>query len=202
MGRTQQLCRLAALVLTFAGPCGHGAAAQDMRAPAPMPLALTSVIDSKDGSRGLRAEMDIAAPPAVVWAVLVDCATAPRHVPGMKSCKILSRDVSGLWDIREHRVRLPWIPLVLRNVVRSDYDPERRLHYQKADPGGQRLDGEWRLTPIKGGQATHVNYEGYVTAPWPIPEPLLRAYVIKGMEAVRAESLARLRPLTTVAARP
>jgi uncharacterized protein YndB with AHSA1/START domain len=158
-------------------------------------LDLTPVRDARDGSHGLRAEFDIAAPIFAVWAVLVDCDTAPQHVPGMKSCKVLEQDRAGLWDIREHRVKLPWFPLVLRNVVRSDYEPLTRLRYQKARPDGQRLDGEWRLTPINGGAATHIVYVGYLTGVLPIPELILRAYVREGIEAVRLESLSRARVL-------
>ena len=158
-------------------------------------VELTPVLDARDASHGLRAEFDIAAPIAVVWAVLVDCDTAAQHVPGMKSCKVLEQDRGGLWDIREHRVKLPWFPLVLRNVVRSDYDPLARLRYQKAKPDGQRLDGEWRLTSINGGAATHIVYVGYLTGVLPIPELILRAYVREGIEAVRTESLSRARAL-------
>ncbi len=158
-------------------------------------LDLTPVRDARDGSHGLRAEFDIAAPISIVWAVLIDCDTAPQHVPGMQSCKVLEQDRAGLWDIREHRVKLPWFPLVLRNVVRSDYEPLTRLRYQKARPDGQRLDGEWRLTPINGGAATHIVYVGYLTGVLPIPELILRAYVREGIEAVRTESLSRARAL-------
>lgn len=158
-------------------------------------LDLTPVRDPRDGSHGLRAELDIAAPISIVWAVLIDCDTAPQHVPGMQSCKVLEQDRAGLWDIREHRVKLPWFPLVLRNVVRSDYEPLTRLRYQKARPDGQRLDGEWRLTPINGGASTRIVYVGYLTGVLPIPELILRAYVRDGIEAVRIESLSRARPL-------
>ena len=159
-------------------------------------LDLTPVRDARDGSHGLRAEFDIAAPISIVWAVLIDCDTAPQHVPGMQSCKVLEQDRAGLWDIREHRVKLPWFPLVLRNVVRSDYEPLTRLRYQKARPDGQRLDGDWRLTPINGGASTRIVYVGYLTGVLPIPELILRAYVREGIEAVRTESLSRARLLT------
>jgi len=191
--------RLAILVVTFVallafvawGPTEASAQA----VVAAERLDLTLVRDARDGSHGLRAEFDIAAPVSVVWAVLVDCDTAAQHVPGMKSCRVLEQDRGGLWDIREHRVKLPWFPLVLRNVVRSDYEPLARLRYQKARPDGQRLDGEWRLTPINGGAATHIVYVGYLTGVLPIPELILRAYAREGIEAVRTESLGRARAL-------
>ena len=80
-------------------------------------------------------------------------------------------------------------------MVRSDYEPQIRLRYQKARPDGQRLDGEWRLTPINGSATTHIVYVGYLTGVLPIPELILRAYVREGIEAVRLESLRRARLL-------
>jgi uncharacterized protein YndB with AHSA1/START domain len=155
-------------------------------------LRVSTVVDPRDHSPGIRAEMEVQAPPATVWAVLVDCDTAPQHVPGMQSCKILNRDPGGRWDVREHRVRLPWFPLILRNVVRSDYEPERRLSYRRADPDARRLDGEWRLTAVLGGAATRIDYVGHATGVLPIPTALLRTYVIEGLEAVRTESVRRV----------
>ena len=193
MGLLGRFVRLAALVLVSMVLGQPEARAQLLIAE--QRLDLSPVRDPRDGSRGLRAEFAVAAPISVVWAVLVDCDTAAQHVPGMKSCKVLEQDRAGLWDIREHRVKLPWFPLVLRNVVRSDYEPLARLRYQKARPDGQRLDGEWRLTPINGGAATHIVYVGYLTGVLPIPELILRAYVREGIEAVRAESLGRARAL-------
>ncbi len=194
MGRLERIVRLAALVLALM-VLGQAEASAQAFMPAEL-IDLTPVRDPRDGTRGLRAELDIAAPIAVVWAVLVDCDRAAQHVPGMQSCKVLDQDSAGLWDIREHRVKLPWFPLVLRNVVRSDYEPLARLHYQKACPDGQRLDGEWRLTPVNGGAATHIVYVGYLTGVLPIPELILRAYVREGIKAVRTESLSRARLLT------
>ena len=157
-------------------------------------VRVATVVDPGDNSPGIRAEMDVQAPPATVWAVLVDCETAPQHVPGMQSCRILKRDPAGRWDVREHRVRLPWFPLILRNVVRSDYDPERRLSYRRDDPAAHRLDGEWQLTSVLGGAATRIDYVGHAKGVLPIPASLLRRYVIEGLEAVRDESVRRARP--------
>lgn len=191
MGLLERFVRMTALVLVLLAGGQPEASAQVVTADERLDLA--PVRDPRDGTRGLRAEFDIAAPISVVWAVLVDCDTAPQHVPGMQSCKVLDQDRAGLWDIREHRVKLPWFPLVLRNVVRSDYEPLARLRYQKARPDGQRLDGEWRLSAINGGAATHIVYVGYLTGVLPIPELILRAYVREGIEAVRTESLSRAR---------
>jgi len=152
---------------------------------------LWSVVDAGHGDHGVAAEMTVAAPVSVVWAVLTDCATAPEHVPGMVSCKVLQSDPAGLWDIREHRVRLPWLPLVLRNVVRSDYVPQRRLDYRKLGRDVTQLRGQWRLSPDASGAATQIEYTGYMTGLLPVPDGMAKAYVLEGLIALQAESLKR-----------
>ena len=152
---------------------------------------LWSVVDAARGDHGVAAEMTVAAPVSVVWDVLTDCATAPQHVPGMVSCKILQSDPSGLWDVREHRVRLPWLPLVLRNVVRSDYLVQRRLDYQKVGHDAARLRGQWRLMPDASGAATQIEYTGYMAGLLPVPDSMAKAYVLEGLNALQAESLKR-----------
>ena len=152
---------------------------------------LWSVVDAGRGDHGVAAEMTVAAPVSVVWDVLTDCATAPEHVPGMVSCKIKQSDPAGLWDVREHRMRLPWFPLVLRNVVRSDYVFQRRLDYRKLGRDVSQLRGQWRLSPDASGAATQIEYTGYMTGLLPVPDIMARAYVLEGLNSLQAESLKR-----------
>ncbi len=152
---------------------------------------LWSVMDAGHRDRGVAAEMTVAAPVSVVWDVLTDCATAPKHVPGMVSCKVMQSDPGGLWDVREHRVRLPWFPLVLRNVVRSDYVFQRRLDYRKLGRDVTQLRGQWRLSPDASGAATQIEYTGYMTGLLPVPDAMAKTYVLEGLNALQAESLKR-----------
>jgi len=152
---------------------------------------LWSVVDAGLGDHGVAAEMTVAAPVSVVWEVLTDCATAPEHVPGMVSCKVLQSDPAGLWDVREHRMRLPWFPLALRNVVRSDYVFQRRLDYRKLGRDVTQLRGQWRLSPDANGAATQIEYTGYLTGLLPVPDRMAKAYVLEGLNALQAESLKR-----------
>ncbi len=152
---------------------------------------LWSVVDAVRGDHGVAAEMTVAAPVSVVWDVLTDCATAPRHVPGMVSCKVMQSDPAGLWDIREHRMRLPWFPLALRNVVRSDYVFQRRLDYRKLGRDITQLRGQWRLSPDASGAATQIEYTGYLTGLLPVPDGMAKAYLLEGLNALQAESLKR-----------
>lgn len=154
-------------------------------------IKLWPITDPLRRDHGVAAEMVIAAPVAVVWDVLTDCATAPQHVPGMVSCKILQSDSAGLWDVREHRMRLPWFPLVMRNVVRSDYVFQRRLDYRKLGRDVTQLRGQWRLSPDASGAATQIEYTGYMTGLLPVPDRMAKAYVLEGLKALQAQSVKR-----------
>src|SRR5580692_1351332 len=57
--------------------------------------------DSKGASGDIRAQVDIAATPATVWRVLIDCGQVPHLMVGAKSCRVLEHDAGGRWDVRE-----------------------------------------------------------------------------------------------------
>lgn len=151
-----------------------------------------------DGASGLiRAAQEIAAPPEVVWTVLVDCDLAPRMSASLKSCRILERDPTGRWDLREQIARPALMPR-FRSVVRSDFEPPRRLRFRRADGDLKILEGEWRLTPLRDGRATRVVYESRAASPYAVPGALarlvLRRDVLAAMAALKRESLARAAP--------
>ncbi|WP_340646783.1 SRPBCC family protein [Phenylobacterium sp.] len=157
--------------------------------------AYVEVRPDPDGASGLiRAVEEIAAPPEVVWSLLTDCDLAPRMAPGLKSCRILQRDPGGRWDVREQIARPPLMPR-FRSVVRSDFEPPRRLRFRRTDGDLKVLEGEWRLTPLAGGRATRVVYESRAASPYAAPGALvrlvLRRDVLAALAALKRESLAQ-----------
>ena len=157
--------------------------------------AYVDVRPDPDGASGLsRAAEEIAAPPEVVWAVLVDCDLAPRMAASLKSCRILERDPAGRWDLREQIVR-PGLMPHFRSVVRSDFDAPRRLKFRRTGGDLKILEGEWRLAPLDGGRTTRVVYESRAASPYAVPASLarlaLRRDVLTAMAALKRESLAR-----------
>lgn len=176
------------LVLALAAFAGPSFAAGRFEA------APTVSAQAEGGSAGvIRAAMDIAAPPAVVWKVLSDCANAARYMPKLLSCKTLERDPAGKWDVREHRLEGNAFKPVMRNVFRTTLEPPHRLAFRRTGGDWKRSDGEWRLTAIPGG--THVTYELHVAVDAPVPASLVRGAVAKGMpasmRALRKEALAQ-----------
>lgn len=149
------------------------------------------------GTAGVvRGRIDIEAPPAVVWNVILDCRRARRMAPNVHSCKVLDRAADGSWDLREMVVAPPLVPKV-RSVFRSSYDPVRRISFKCAGGDVKVCEGEWRLTPLPSG-GTRVAYTNRASSPYPaIPASLTRDAMkndmVKALKALRKECLAAVK---------
>jgi hypothetical protein len=149
-----------------------------------------------DGSSGLiRAAIDVPAPATVVWTVMTDCDLAPALVANLKSCRVLEADPAGGWDVREYISRMTFLPPV-RNVFRSDYEPERRIRFHRTAGDLAVFDGEWRLERQADGMV-RVFYENRVAAPFHVPGLVarlaLRHDVPAALLALRQAAEARAR---------
>ncbi len=187
-----RLCVLL-LGLVLAGPAGAFEPPAAAEASLSHGRPYVEVLPDPDGSSGLiRAAIDISAPQAVVWAVLTDCALAPRMAANLKSCRILERDPQGRWDVREQISRKTLLPSV-RSVVRSDYEPPDRLSFRKVGGDLKVLEGRWTLAPH--GSGVRVTYELRAAAPFSVPGWMarlaLRHDVPMALLALRREAMAR-----------
>ncbi|MDB5456571.1 MAG: cyclase/dehydrase, partial [Caulobacter sp.] len=117
----------------------------------------------------VRAALDIAAPPAVVWKLILDCGKAGRMTPNVKQCKVLSRAPDGRSEVREHLLKWTLLLPMLRSVSRVDYEPYRFVRFQCIGGDIKSCDGEWRLQPLNDGQATRVTYENRAATPFSLP---------------------------------
>jgi carbon monoxide dehydrogenase subunit G len=151
---------------------------------------VVSVRTEGDGGAA-SASLDIAAPPSAVWAALTDCAAAPRYMPGLISCKVVSKGAG--WEVREQKIKGLFGPMT--NVFRADLDPPSRFRFHRVGGDWKRSEGEWRVTAIPGG--AHVSYEIHVAVNGPAPAALVKSIVgsslPKSLEALRAEALKRAR---------
>jgi uncharacterized protein YndB with AHSA1/START domain len=149
-----------------------------------------------NGSSRVRAEVDVAAPPRVVWGIMVDCEHAFRIVPRLKRCRVLESDPAGRWDVREHRLKGPMFFPDVVTVFRMDYDPPRGLTFHRVSGDMRESEGTWRLTPSPDGRSTHVVYEARMTvagAPAAITRQVLRQDAPRAMAALKRESEAAAR---------
>ena len=82
-----------------------------------------------DQGRGVvHASIDIAAPPAVVFRIILDCDRAARMSPGVKHCRVVSRAPDGT-EIREHAVKWTFFMPTLRSTSRVTLEPDRRVGF-------------------------------------------------------------------------
>jgi len=147
-------------------------------APVEAPPSVEVVADTKGASGDIRAQVDIAATPATVWRVLIDCAQVPHLMVGAKSCKVLQHDPGGRWDVREQISSGGLLPAI-RTVMRSDYDAPRSVHFHRIDGDLKVLEGSWHLEPLDSGLRTRVSYDSRVAAPFGIPAFMARS-VLRG----------------------
>lgn len=199
MGRAGDMRALPAVAILLAAHlfAATPAAAMDLPGRAADPLAhgrpYVDVQPDADGSSGLvRGVIDIAAPVDVVWKVMIDCDLAPRMVANLRSCRIVERDPEGRWDVREYVSRMTFLPPV-RNVFRSDYEPERRIGFHRTGGDLAIFEGEWRVEPHEG--MVRVSYEARIAAPFSVPGWIarlaLRQDVLQALLAFRREAMAR-----------
>ena len=139
----------------------------------------------------LTAAIDIPAPPEAVWAVMLDCDSAPDYVPGLESCRVLQRAADGGSDLREHRIR--WLAFLPRLTLRfrSDYVAEREIHVTRTSGDLAEMEGTWRLEPRENGRSTRLHYDFRLVPNTFIPSGWVRAGLLRDtprvLEAVRTE---------------
>ena len=110
------------------------------------------------------AEVDVRASRAVAWKILSDYDRWAEFMPELKVSRVVSREPLRV----EQRGGLSWLPglpiVVVADVVET---PGERVHFKKIQGNVAFLEGEWRLSPVKGG--TRVAYRAVVEPGFPLP---------------------------------
>lgn len=140
--------------------------------------------------------VDIAATPEVVWSTILDCRRAGRMAPSVKSCRVMSRDPDGGWDVREMTVRWNAVMPTFRTVFRSEFEPPGVIRFRCTGGDIRYCRGAWRLEPLADGR-TRVIYENRASSPIPGPAMIARAAmrmdVADALRALRREAEASAR---------
>lgn len=151
------------------------------------------VVEAHADARGrgsVRANIEIDAPPAVVFRTILDCARAARMSPGVKSCRVVSRAPDGT-EIREHTVKWSFFLPTLHSTSRVTLEPDRLIRFTCIGGDIRACDGSWRLEPLDGGQRTRVTYDLWATAPFAVPAGVIggvmRRDVPNALRALRRE---------------
>ncbi|MFZ0267037.1 SRPBCC family protein [Caulobacter sp.] len=160
-------------------------------------VALDAHTDPSGRGGQVRAMIDIAAPPQVVWTTILDCERAARMTPSVKSCRVLSRDAGGRMELREHVVKWSFLLPALHSTSRLTLDPYRRIGFRCEAGDIKDCEGQWLLEPLENGKGTRVTYENRATAPFGLPNGMatmaMRRDVPNALRALRRESVAAAR---------
>lgn len=147
----------------------------------------------RQGRGTVKAAIDIAAPPAVVWRTILDCDRAARMTPGVKRCRVISRAPDGRSELREHLVKWGFFLPTLHSTSRVEYEPDRSIRFTCVGGDIRACEGSWTLEPIKGGTATRVTYQMWAAAPFAVPTAMLsglmRRDVPDALRALRRECM-------------
>jgi ribosome-associated toxin RatA of RatAB toxin-antitoxin module len=169
---------------------------------ASLPLALVhaqgaptvEILPDPSGQGGrVKARIVIPAPPRIVWHVMVDCANAPRYVPGLRRCTVESTTPNGQSDIRLHRIS--WLAGLPQLTIRfvSFYQQEREIRFERISGDVARMSGIWTFRPLDNGRATELSYDASLAPSPMLPSALVRSGLRRDtpkiLEAVRAESI-------------
>ena len=180
-------------VLALAALLTAAAAAPASGADTPENLFIKSEPDPSGGAAGrVQGGIDIPAPPAAVWRVMLDCPKALRIVPKLKSCTIVEGDATAGSDVREHRIAGPLG--MVRHVFRSTYVPLRSITTTRVAGDLKLAEGVWRLQPMDGGRATRVSYDSRLAISAPVPGGFVRSAMRRDtpqvLRALRREAVA------------
>lgn len=152
-------------------------------------IAVETHADNR-GRGSVKASIDIAAPPAVVFRVILDCNRAARMSPGVKSCRVVSRAPDGT-EIREHAVKWGFLLPTMRSTSKVTLEPDRLIRFTCIGGDIRACDGSWKLEPLDGGLRTRVTYDMWATAPFAVPTGLIsgmmRRDVPQSLKALRRE---------------
>jgi hypothetical protein len=152
---------------------------------------VVEMLPDPGGSSGLmHAAVDVHASARRVWALLVDCAEAPRLVTFIKACRVIEGPgPAGGWDLREDKIQPAFFLPPIRATFRADYETERRIVVRCTAKSELKVcDGEWRLEPAPDG-AVRVTYASAVASPYPLPDFVIRT----ALAAEMADSMRALR---------
>ncbi len=126
-------------------------------------------------TRFVRAAVRIDAPPARVFALMIDCAQALQFVPHLRRCERLARAADGSWDDIEHEVDYGWYLPGIHYTFRATYVPDRRVDFMALSGDLAINEGSWMLEPLDDGLATLVRYRVRLQPRMYVPKWLVRS---------------------------
>jgi hypothetical protein len=151
-------------------------------------------VSDQNGKYLIRVEAVLSAPVRDIWAVLTHCTRATDFIPHLESCRILDKDPSGRWDIRENVANPPLLPRV-KTILRNDYAPPHSFSYKLVSGDMRSSEGSWSILPsARGAKVIYsAKVEPGVSVPGFLVVSAIKADLPSMFEKLEALSRARAR---------
>ncbi len=112
----------------------------------------------------LSAVIRVAAPPALVWDILVDCREALKYVPDIRECEVLQSGVDlqgNVFDITRHRIKPYFFLPGVNSIFRANYYRPHQIEFYRQGGDLEFFRGNWRFFEIDANE-TLLHYQATV----------------------------------------
>lgn len=126
-----------------------------------------------DGRTWVKAEFSVAAPPAAVFAVLLDAERFPEFMPEVKEAKVLEAG-EGFQVVR---FRAGTGLLESRHVLRRLFDRGQGwISWTLVEGRPRALEGRWQIDAAADGAGSRVRYAAHIDPGFLIPGAVVRHF--------------------------
>lgn len=125
--------------------------------------------------------IDIAVPPARVYALIVDFARYPGFVPNQTAVEVIEADPAAhRWQARFELS----VARRLRYTLDLRGEPERGLTWDLVEGDGMKQNtGGWTLEPLDGGKRTRATYRLAIELDLFVPRTVTKALIERTLPA-------------------
>ncbi len=116
--------------------------------------------------------LEIDAPPAACFDALVGYESFPEWQTAVEEIEVLDRHPDGL--ARDVRVRIDAKLREFTYTLRYAYEPPERITWDYVEGDVERVEGEFRLEPVDGGERTRATYALGIDPGFPAPGMVVR----------------------------
>ena len=154
------------------------------------PLELNATREA--GLVDLRIRTTVAAPYAVIWAVLTDYDNTAQWVPGMERSVVLQRREGGAMVEQRGSVNVLFFHLAINSVVDVQEMPPDRIEVKLVRGDFKQLKGAYELKKLGDGDARYeLRWQGQLELAAAVPgfvaQPLLASNLKKSFEGLVRE---------------
>jgi hypothetical protein len=161
-------------------------------------IEVSAALDEAEQSGIATATVVIHARRDIVWALITNCASALKLVPGLVVCEVLETAPDLSWQRIRHVVNYSWYVPTLNYEIRASYDPQSKVSIERVAGDLRTLRATWELQ--RDGDNTIAHYRVELAPGFWVPHWIVRAALRRDLPKLlralrsRAETLQSAQP--------